>query len=146
MFLDTLANWWLNWRTEKARKQTAEGLRLQRCEIDENGFVAEWISPDIAIFAAECARMLDKANAKNYVQFDVMPRISARKRPVRVTVQWAEGESPAEQNARLRDALEKYADGDNWLLCADGSWRDDWLGDESGPDVARAALSGQKGE
>lgn len=57
----------------------------------------------VAHMANELAGMLVEQGAENYVQTDMFS--PDHKRPVRFTVQWATGESPAEQNARLRKEL-----------------------------------------
>jgi hypothetical protein len=62
-------------------------------------------APAIVYLADQAADLLQQQNAKNYIQFDLMPRIDRRKPPIRVTVQWADGISPAEKAAKLTDAL-----------------------------------------
>ncbi|HMN30824.1 MAG TPA: hypothetical protein PKE45_21905 [Caldilineaceae bacterium] len=49
--------------------------------------------------------MLNAANAENYLQFDMVPRLDRRLRPIRVTVQWANGMSPAQKVAMLERQL-----------------------------------------
>lgn len=62
----------------------------------------------------ETHHILDVAGAENYVQFDIIPAIDASF-PVRITIQRAEGMSPAEKNAQLCDELERI-DPDNPVL------------------------------
>jgi hypothetical protein len=50
------------------------------------------------------------AGAENYVQFDFIPSIDATY-PVRITIQRAEGMSPATKNAQLCDELERLDPG-----------------------------------
>jgi len=108
-WIDKLAQAWLDLRLDyKARyDDNLRSTRLTKAQTDENGFTAVFISPTVGIIAEECAKTLNKAEATNYVQFDMLPRASAEFRPVRVTVQWIDGESPAEQNSRLRKELEE---------------------------------------
>src|SRR3990172_2929419 len=70
--------------------------------------------------ASGAAEMLDEASADNYVQFDMMPRPDHALKAIRITVQWANGLSPAQKaldleaqiahlielTAALQDALE----------------------------------------
>ena len=45
------------------------------------------------------------------------------------------------ENKRLRDALEAYADADNWRRHGSaGMYLDWWVTCDDGPDIARAAL------
>lgn len=60
-------------------------------------------SKAVAYIANLCAAMLRANDAANYVQMDMFS--PEHERPIRFTVQWAWGESPAEQNARLRKEL-----------------------------------------
>lgn len=77
--------------------------KMVRATIDENGMAARFVSPVVAGLANEAARMLEVAEAPNYVAFDMWSdKIND---VIRVTVQRASGESPAEQNARLRKEL-----------------------------------------
>jgi len=103
--IDKLAFWWLDWRHDRALKKLPGNIEWKTLHFDENGMSAEGISESVALIGAECSRMLEVNNAPNYFQFDIMPAHGVR--PVRVTVQWASGESPAEQNARLRGDVEK---------------------------------------
>lgn len=105
--IDALASGWLTWRTARRAKQICEeqGLELRKAEVDEQGFYFDVISPVVAELANEAATMLDHANAKNYVQFDMMPRIDKGIRPIRVTVAWANGEMPAAKADRLEKEL-----------------------------------------
>lgn len=103
-FIDKLAVAWIDYRTIKELDAIDDPfIKLEKIEISEDGFEAIGISPAIAYLAGECASMLEKNNADNYIQFDMKPKLSLK--PIRVTVQWAKGESPAEQNARLREEL-----------------------------------------
>jgi hypothetical protein len=102
MFIDRIARSWLEWRMDQTAKRHNGGF--YKVTLAPDGFYGDWVAPEIAYIADQCAAMLEKADAPNYVSFDMM---TARMRPVRVTVQWADGESPAEQNARLRKEIER---------------------------------------
>ena len=101
--IDRLANSWINKRIDQETKKI-KSPQFRRAEINKDGFFAEWIGPEIAFLADQASDMLLKADAKNYVQFEM---IGKNFRRLIVTVQWADGESPAEQNARLRQEIEK---------------------------------------
>ena len=105
-WIDRIAQGWLDWRMDHRKYDVG----FKRMEIGPDGMVAEFVSPASAVLADQCSVMLTKANAKNYVQFDMYPSVAHGIDPVRVTVQWARGESPAQQNERLRNELAKYAD------------------------------------
>ena len=64
--------------------------------------------PGIAALVSEAGAFLDKYHAENYVQFDAMPRLDRGLKPIRVTIQWANGLSPAKKNSLLVEALRKY--------------------------------------
>ena len=115
ILIDSLARAWLRRRIQEAIAGDADiqELKLQEVEIGDGGYIARFISPDIAMLAGECADMLNKANAENYIQFDMMPAASRAMRPVRVTVAWAKGKSPAQrvqeleaENADLKAKIE----------------------------------------
>ena len=61
--------------------------------------------PAIAAIAEQAVSFLQVHNAENYVQFDLMPRIDRGTRPIRFTVQWASGLSPAEKARKLAEQL-----------------------------------------
>jgi len=105
--LDKLAGRWLDWRTDRAITSDPElqKFKLHRVGINSNGIEIMAYAPGIAIFADQASELLNAAHAKNYVQFDMLPRLDRGLRPVRVTVQWAYGMSPVEKNAKLQDAL-----------------------------------------
>lgn len=107
--LDKIAGWWLDFSADYQARHSQEMQNMMRefklKKFDANQ--ATFFTPTAAILADGLAQMLDEANAENYVQFDMLPRLDRGLRPIRVTVQWANGESPAEQNARLREELSK---------------------------------------
>ena len=106
--IDRLAGLWIDWRIGRAASNNPEigEFKLQRAEFDENGFHMIASFPGVVMIADEAAAMLEANNAKNYVQFDMMPRLDRGKRPICVTVQWAWAESPAAKAARLERELE----------------------------------------
>jgi hypothetical protein len=113
-FLDKLAGWWLDWRTDQAMKQLPPELRelkLHRAEANTREWEIVMFAPAIVYLADQAADLLQQQNAKNYIQFDLMPRIDRGKPPIRVTVQWADGESPAVKAARLEDELNQLQGG-----------------------------------
>lgn len=57
----------------------------------------EAIMPNVAILAAECGQLLEMNEAKNYVQFDMIPRAESGVQGYRVTVQRIFGKSPAQR-------------------------------------------------
>ena len=105
--IDRLACWWIDWRMDRdARSNPAfEEVGLKKMSATPGGWEATFITPAAVIIADEMAAMLDRANAENFVQFDFMPRLDRGKRPVRVTVQWVRGMSPAEKCAMLEEKL-----------------------------------------
>lgn len=107
-WLDLLAAWWLNWRTDRAARNNpmVQAMGIQKVQYDETGFHLIASFPAVTALADEAAALLGANQAENYVQFDMMPRIDRGKRPIRVTVQWADGESPASKAARLEKELE----------------------------------------
>lgn len=106
--LDKLAGWWLDRRMSHASKVDPElaEMELRKAKIDQDGLTVEGISPMVAAFAEEAARMLNKANAKNYLEFDMFPRMDRQLKPIRVTVQWwGKGKSPAQRVTELEREL-----------------------------------------
>jgi len=115
--IDKLAVRWIDWRHGRALENLPGNIEWTALHFDKNGMSAEGISESIAVLGAECSRMLEVNNAPNYFQFDIMPAHGVK--PVRVTIQWANGESPAEQNTRLRGEVEKLrADIERLKECA----------------------------
>lgn len=106
--LDKLAGRWLDWRMEQmaARHPELHEFGLHRAEVEPDGrFTVTGISVTAAILADEMAAMLNRASADNYIEFDMAPRLDRGIRPVRVTVQWANGLSPAQKATRLEQRV-----------------------------------------
>lgn len=55
------------------------------------------IMPNVCVLAAECTALLEARNAKNYVEFDMVPRAELGIQGYRVTVQRMGGKSPAQR-------------------------------------------------
>lgn len=113
--LDKLATWWIDRRTGmllKARPDFDENLEFRKMQFDQDGFCLDmrtnaWVSESMARFAFDAAEVLKKNGAENYLQFDVLPRLDRHLRPVRLTVQWANGKSPAQRVKELEEELER---------------------------------------
>lgn len=117
--IDRAAGKWLDWRLDNhihsddelagmgftKAELDDEQVLFKKAEVTEDGFQATYIAPSVAFLAHEAALMLDKSNARNYVQFDMMPRLDRGLRPIRVTVAWAHGVSPALRAAKMEMAL-----------------------------------------
>lgn len=120
--IDKMAGLWIDWRIGQAAAKNPDigEFKLKRAEFDENGFHMIASFPGVVMIADEAAAMLEANNAKNYVEFDMMPRLDRGKRPIRITVQWAWKESPAAKAARLERELtlltEALAAGDTTSL------------------------------
>ena len=105
--LTRAANWWINREYEASAKALAPellelGLRRVQPTPDGAGWEATFITPAAALIANEMAAMLDAAQAENYLTFDFLPRLDRGKKPVRVTVQWARGQNPAQMVTTLK--------------------------------------------
>lgn len=113
--IDRLAGWWLDWRMRQAVANHPELKRfgIERFEGHEGGFDLVMTTPVAAILADGLAEFLQENNAENYIQFDVMPRLDRGLPPVRVTVQWANGMSPAQKAAMLEERIEELEEGNH---------------------------------
>ena len=113
--IDRLAGWWLDWRTDHAIAQHSElhEFGLKKAEFDESGFHVVASFPGVVVLADEAARMLDASDVENYIEFDMMPRLDRGLPPVRVTVQWANGMSPAQKAAMLEERIQELEEGND---------------------------------
>lgn len=108
---DRLAGWWIDWRIDRHIKKRPELHDFEMISLDikrgrKQGNIELLVATSaISILADHAATMLAENNAKNYVQFDMMPRVDRGLRPIRVTVQWAGGLSPAKKVAQLEQAV-----------------------------------------
>jgi len=109
--IDRLAGKWFDWRADMMAKDDHEEARFRKVEVTQNGIEMDIIHSGVATFADNFSELLDKNNIKNYLQFDIKPRPDRNIKPIRVTVQWAIGKSPAEINAILKNGLLDIARG-----------------------------------
>jgi hypothetical protein len=120
--LDRLACWWLDYRQDQRVRtmkhdhpELAVEPGLKRVEIGSHEWEMVATHPGVYMMADEMAAFLEANNAKNYCEFDMMPRLDRGTHPIRVTVQWAYGESPAKKAARLEAEVERLqAQRDGW--------------------------------
>lgn len=109
---------------------------------------------------AHCRRMLDVSeNGADYEHWRVCPKHPARAEVERLTglvdvereaarIARTKAEHQHAENSRLRRALERYADAENWSphTIRAWPWRDWWHADQDGFAPARAALAGDGAE
>jgi len=113
--IDKLAGKWMDMRTRQAIKSTHKAkeaeeftkLEIKDIKFDDGYISIKGVSPAIAIMADHAAQMLQKWEAKNYVQFDMFPRPDRSLRPIRVTVQWANGKLPATRVIEMEQEVER---------------------------------------
>lgn len=139
--IDRLAIKWVDWRTDRAVRDSGydEEFGIKRVELTSDGvFEGTFVTPAIAVMAQEAAAMLDTANAENYVQFDMLPRLDRGLKPIRVTVQWAHRLSPAQRASKMEAALRLAVNClEAWKQNSDHEWND---ADEAELVEIRAAL------
>jgi hypothetical protein len=102
-----IARWW-KWREDRIAKNTTvpDGfMDVKRVKLDKGELEIMGEGDMVWMLAEQSAKMLNMANAKNYIQVDLRPRLDRGARDIRVTVAWADGESPAAQNDRLKEEL-----------------------------------------
>jgi len=137
--IDKLAGWWLTWRTlQEARRHP--DLRFVKQETPDDTTTVTYTSPMVAFLADEAATMLSQADAQNYVQFDMYPRVDRGLPAVRVTVAWANGEMPAAKADRLEEERDKLLYAFWSLLDAVAAQADDTLW-AAGEQTAHEALA-----
>lgn len=109
---DKIACAWMDYRQgrritqmQKTNPELAGDFGLHKLTVGGGEMEIVMIHPAIYILAEEAAAFLTDSHADNYVQFDMMPRIDRGLRPIRFTVQWANGESPATKAVRLEKEL-----------------------------------------
>lgn len=109
--LDHVAASWLNWRTVQSIKNdpSFQGVELERANFEKEDDKIRMLMnhPSICYLAEEAASLLKELGAENYVEFNFSPNIDKALKPVRVTVQWAEGLSPAAKNVELDRKLSR---------------------------------------
>jgi len=74
---------------------------LHRVEFSEADLSVTAFAPGLALQAEEGAALLEANGAKNYVEFEMMPRLDRGLRPIRVTVRWSNGRLQSCGNLRL---------------------------------------------
>lgn len=108
--IDRLAGKWFDWRTDRAvaRRPELQDLKLHKAEFSSgNAWDMELSGSAVTVIADQTADILKNLGAENYVQFDMLPRPDRGIRPIRVTVQWAHGLSPATKAAQLQEEVER---------------------------------------
>lgn len=105
--LDRLVAWYADARmgNNARRAFTEQGVKLTRAEITPEGWSVQASAPDLVHLLDQATKLLDESGAENYLQFWMLPRFDRHRRAVLITIQRAQGESPADQNARLRAEL-----------------------------------------
>lgn len=107
-WIDRIAGIWLNMRVSwAARKAGMADITLEEMHADKNGLLIIMRHDSLAFFASEAAALLNEFNASNYVQIEMMPRVDHAKRPVLLTVQWKDGESPSAKATRLEKRVKE---------------------------------------
>lgn len=100
--LDRLACKWLDKRMDQVIRNGDPELQkfdLHRAEYRPGSREIIAFAPSVVVLADQAAKLLK--GSENYIEFDMMPRLDRGMRPVRVTVQWASGQSPAQKNSVL---------------------------------------------
>jgi hypothetical protein len=110
--IDRFAGHWIDYRTRRNAQKIGLYDKLNDMSVDgfkaQNGNIEMVLKhPDICLVASGFAAILSESNAENYVQFDMMPRADHAIKPIRVTIQWADGLSPAVKAARLEKELDE---------------------------------------
>lgn len=83
-------------------------VKITRINFDaQQGNTEIWATmPNVAMLAAECTELLKANDAKNYVQFDMIPRAESGVEGYRVTVQRLYGKSPAQRVIEMEKEVE----------------------------------------
>lgn len=105
-FVDGLAGKWLDWRMRQ-KADNDEHAKLIKVDVNERNMEILMSHPTVAYLADECAQILNESDAENYLSFDMMPRIDRKLPWIRVTIQWANGLSPAQKASKLENELEQ---------------------------------------
>ena len=108
--IDAIAMAWIDWRYAKQSRKFADehpeyGLEFTEAKIDKDGLYLSGSSPAIVFLAEEAAKMLGRADAQNYLEISLLPHLSTELRPIRLTVQYDDGKSPARVNSDLFKAI-----------------------------------------
>lgn len=146
--IDRLVAAYHNWRMGQAAKEIEDstGVQLKSVELQENGWRMDLIAPNLLPLLDEATALLNAQSAENYIEFDMLPALRRTNgKPVRVTIQWIGKESPAQQNARLREEVEQVRDQANHLVVCIAAAKHAWdrLGEceeEFGEDAPSACV------
>ena len=105
--IDFLFGKWLSWRVDDAyQKANIEGkLQIKKFTLEDDAIETLLNAPDLVFLAEQAAKLLDDHQQDNFIQFDMLPKDDSRG-SVRITIQWAHGESPTEQAERLERELD----------------------------------------
>lgn len=115
--IDRAVTKYINWRMYEKVEHDENFSDFSGIDVRErNGNYEAVISNAeyVSALLTETHHILEVAGAENYVQFDIIPAIDSTY-PVRITIQRAEGMSPATKNAQLCEELERI-DPDNPVL------------------------------
>lgn len=110
--IDRLAGAWLNWRRDQAIQRDPvlrEDFNLRKLEINDGNVKAVFEHPAILTLAEESASLLQATGARNYFEFDIMPRFDRGLKPIRITVAWAHGIAPGTKARIYEDLLRRAA-------------------------------------
>lgn len=109
--IDLAAYSWIHWHSERQYRNSPdfEEVKLLRSELKPGDWRFDMQHGMVGEMCEAFAAFLDSANAKNHVQFDLFPKLSSARQPIRITVQWAGGLSPSAVNAILRETMEEIA-------------------------------------
>ena len=110
--IDKLAGEWLDKRRDayikKNYPEMVNGpIDIESLEIvgDKMEFVANMNT--IGRIAEKAAQLLLAHGAKNYIEIDLVPRMDRQIPPVRLTVRWAKGLSPARKAMLLQERVKE---------------------------------------
>lgn len=107
--VDRLAFAYTRWRVLVAIKNDESLTDIEKTEFEQAGqeasvsIMAE--SPAVPIFAEQCAALLNRHSAKNYVEIVMMPSLTRNLRPVVITVRWKDGMTPSTRAEIFENAL-----------------------------------------
>ena len=101
--IDQVAQWWIDWRIDRAAKADPD-LQLKKLEYHDNQVQMVFKdSPGILMLAYEASQML--GDSENYIEFEMMPRLTSGLKPIVVTLRWKSGLTPSEKAAQLQEEL-----------------------------------------
>ena len=100
---------WSSTHTNGYTEPPDNEVKIERINFDARTGRTEILAhiPNVAMLAAECTRLLEEHDAKNYVQFDMIPRAESGVRGYRFTVQRIDGKSPAQRVIEMEKEVEQ---------------------------------------